>query len=114
MRRGVWFAAGIGAGVYGMVRARRVAEALTPDGARDRLAGLKLGVRMMAEEFTAAHAEREAELRERFGLVPDATATPQLTPRATQGRPAGTITAAPPHADATGLTEAGHREKGTD
>ena len=37
MARTFWFAAGAGAGVYAMTRARRVREALTADGLRDRL-----------------------------------------------------------------------------
>ena len=36
MRRGLWFVAGAGAGVYAMVRGRRAAEAFTADGLRDR------------------------------------------------------------------------------
>ena len=37
MSRTLWFVAGAGAGVYGMVRGRRAAEALTVDGLRDRV-----------------------------------------------------------------------------
>ncbi|MDQ1104316.1 hypothetical protein QE364_003438 [Nocardioides zeae] len=100
MNRAVWFAAGTGVGVYAVVRARRLAEALTPDGARDRLAGLRLGARLMAEEFTAGAAERDAELRDRLGLVPHGV--PELaagaTPRATGAGVPGTI-AAPEHPD---------------
>jgi len=36
MKRGLWFAAGAGAGVYAMARARRLAEAFTVEGLRDR------------------------------------------------------------------------------
>ena len=43
--RGVWFAAGAAAGVYATVKARRVAEAFTPDGIRDRLNAVGLGAR---------------------------------------------------------------------
>lgn len=85
--RGAWFAAGVTAGVYAVVRARRVAEAFTPDGARDRLAGLRVGARMLAEEFSAASAEREVELRERLGLVPHGV--PELT--AGDGAPADPV-----------------------
>ncbi|MDT9594612.1 DUF6167 family protein [Nocardioides zeae] len=91
MRQGIWFAAGIGAGVYAMVRARRVAEAFTPDGARDRLSGVRVGARMLAEEFSTSSAERELELRERFGLVPHGV--PELTPGASDAPSAGTISA---------------------
>jgi hypothetical protein len=70
MRRGVWFLAGAGAGVYGMVRVRRVAEAFTRDGLSDRWHALALGARMLRDEVAQGQAEAETELRERFGLVP--------------------------------------------
>ena len=68
MRRGFWFAAGAGAGVYVMVRGRRVAEAFTPEGLRDRLSGLGVGAHLFAEEMRTGMTERETELRERLGL----------------------------------------------
>lgn len=68
MRRGVWFLAGAGAGVYAVIRGRRAAEVFTPEGLSDRLHGWQVGARLVREEFTAASAEREIELRERFGL----------------------------------------------
>jgi Family of unknown function (DUF6167) len=71
MRRGFWFVAGAGAGVYVMVRARRAAESFTPDGLRDRVAGLGVGAHLFAEEVRAGMTERETELRERFGLALD-------------------------------------------
>lgn len=71
MRRGFWFVAGAGAGVYVMVKARRAAEALTPDGMRDRLSGLAVGAQLFTEEVRLGMAERETELRERFGHVLD-------------------------------------------
>ncbi|HEY2877983.1 DUF6167 family protein [Nocardioides sp.] len=70
MRRGLWFMAGAGAGVYAMVRARRVAEAFTADGLSDRWHALTLGARMLRDEVAQGQAEAETELRERFGLVP--------------------------------------------
>ena len=70
MRRGLWFMAGAGAGVYAMVRARRVAEAFTADGLSDRWQALTLGARMLRDEVAQGQAEAETELRERFGLVP--------------------------------------------
>jgi hypothetical protein len=54
-----------------MVRGRRAAEALTVDGLRDRWSGLTLGARLLREEVAQGQAEKETELRERFGLVPD-------------------------------------------
>lgn len=70
MKRGMWFAAGVGAGVYGMVRVNRIKEALTPDGLRDRLGGLSVGARMLRDEVAQASADREVELRDRLGLRP--------------------------------------------
>lgn len=71
MRRGFWFVAGAGAGVYAMVRARRIAEAFTPDGLRDRVSGLGVGVQLFADEVRTGMTERETELRERFGYALD-------------------------------------------
>ena len=71
MNRGFWFVAGGSAGLYVMVKARRVAEAFTPEGLRDRMAGLGLGAHMFAEEVRAGMAEKETELRERLGWVLD-------------------------------------------
>lgn len=76
MRRGLWFAAGAGAGVYAMIRGRRAAEALTAEGARDRLRALALGARMFREEVATGKAEAEVRLRERF--TPTYDSTPQL------------------------------------
>jgi hypothetical protein len=70
MRRGLWFMAGAGAGVYAMIRARRVKEAFTADGISDRWHALTLGARMLRDEVAQGQAEAETELRERFGLVP--------------------------------------------
>jgi hypothetical protein len=71
MRRGFWFVAGAGAGVYVVVKARRAAETFTPDGLRDRVAGLGVGAQLFAEEVRAGMTERETELRERLGLALD-------------------------------------------
>lgn len=70
MRRGLWFVAGAGAGVYAMVRGRRAAEALTVDGLKDRLGAIELGARMFRDEIAQGQAEKESQLRERLGLVP--------------------------------------------
>jgi hypothetical protein len=71
VRRGFWFVAGAGAGVYVVIRARRAAEAFTPEGLRDRVAGLSVGAHLFAEEVRTGMAERETELRERLGLGVD-------------------------------------------
>jgi hypothetical protein len=77
MRRGFWFVAGAGAGVYAVVRARRVAEAFTADGLGDRWQALTLGARMLRDEVAQGQAEAETELRERFGLVPHGIGSPE-------------------------------------
>jgi hypothetical protein len=69
-RAGLWFMAGAGAGVYAMVRARRLKEAFTADGLSDRWQAVTLGARMLRDEVAQGQAEAETELRERFGLVP--------------------------------------------
>jgi hypothetical protein len=85
MRRGFWFVAGAGAGVYVMVRARRAAETFTPDGLRDRAAGLGVGAHLFAEEVRAGMAERETELRERLGLALDQGPAELTGPEAAEG-----------------------------
>jgi hypothetical protein len=76
MSRTIWFLAGAGAGVYAVLRARRAAEALTPDGIRDRLAALEVGAHLFGEEVRAGMAEKETELRRRLGPALDGA--PQL------------------------------------
>ena len=83
MRRGFWFLAGAGAGVYAAFRVRRVMEAFTPDGMRDRLAGLAHGARLLGEDVSAAMAEKENDLRQRLGVGLDEleSAPPGGSPR---------------------------------
>ncbi len=83
MKRGLWFVAGAGAGIYASVRARRVKEAFTADGLSDRWHALALGARLFRDEVAQGQAEAETELRERFGLVPHGR--PELS---AAGRPA--------------------------
>jgi len=97
--RGLWFAAGAGAGVYAMVKARRAAEALTPDGLRDRLAGLSLGLHLFSEEVRTGTAEAETELRRRMDQQP--------------GTPAPRHLALAPREDAPSTTPHELPEKGT-
>jgi hypothetical protein len=66
--RAAMFVAGVGVGVYGMVKARRAQEALTPDGLRDRGRALALGARMLRDEAAQARADKEHQLRDRLGL----------------------------------------------
>jgi hypothetical protein len=83
MSRALWFAAGAGVGVYAITKARRAAEALTPEGLADRLAGLSVGARIFRDEVRAGMAEKENDLRERVGL-----ALHGETPELAGGRPA--------------------------
>ena len=88
MSRGFWFVAGAGAGVYAVVKARRAVETFTPEGIRDRMAGLGVGAHLFAEELRTGMTEKETELRERLGWALDGP--PQITaakPRAVS--PAG-------------------------
>lgn len=77
MSRALWFVAGAGAGAYGLIRGRRAAEAFTVDGMRDRVEALLLGARLFRDEVAQGAAEREPELRERYGLHPHGR--PELT-----------------------------------
>ena len=70
MNRTIWFAAGAGVTLYAVNKARRMKEAVTVEGLRDRVNGLAVGGRLFREEFEQARMEKETELRERFGLVP--------------------------------------------
>jgi hypothetical protein len=69
--RGFWFLTGAGVGVYAVVKARRAAEALTPEGLQDRLSALSVGARIFADEVRVGTAEKETELRGRLGLALD-------------------------------------------
>ena len=87
MNRGFWFVAGSGAGIYVMVKARRAAEAFTPEGLRDRMAGLSLGAHLFAEEVRAGMTEKETELRERLEWTLDGPKVGgELTSTIEQGR----------------------------
>jgi len=77
MRRGLWFAAGAGAGLYAAIRGQRALETFTADGLRMRWQALGVGARMLREEVAAGKAEAEPALRERFRPTYDTT--PQLT-----------------------------------
>jgi hypothetical protein len=92
VNRGVWFVAGAGAGVYAMVKARRAVEAFTPEGLRDRVAGLGLGAHLFAEEVRAGMGQKETELRDRLGWTLDGP--PELAPTSTPQGP-GTLVPRP-------------------
>ncbi len=96
--RSFWFAAGAAAGVYGMVRVRRLAEAFTPDGMRDRVGAAVVGARAFRDEVAQGQAEAESHLRARLRA---AEAGPrQLATRSTTTTP--TTTAAPAAPDEEG------------
>ncbi|TIC80360.1 hypothetical protein E8D34_16815 [Nocardioides sp. GY 10113] len=87
MGRGIWFGAGVAAGVYGVVRVRRVLEAFTVDGMRDRVGAAFVGARMFREELEQGRVHAEADLRERYRLASagadgpgELTAAPHPTP----------------------------------
>ncbi len=69
----MWFVAGATTSVYVMTKARRAAEAFTPEGLRDRLAGLSLGAHLFNDEVRTEMASRENDLRRRLGLGLDGT-----------------------------------------
>ena len=93
MSRSLWFAAGAGAGVYVMVRARRVAEAVSLDGLKDRASAAVVGLRALREEVATGAGEKETELRQRLNLVPHGRElaapdrAPGLDPAAGRPRP---------------------------
>jgi Family of unknown function (DUF6167) len=84
MNRTFWIAVGAAAGVYAVTKARRAAEAFTPDGLGDRLAGLSLGAHLFSDEVRAGMAEKENELRSRLDLGPDEDTNDRRLPA---GRP---------------------------
>jgi hypothetical protein len=84
MSRTLWFVAGAGAGVYAVTRVRRVAEALTPEGLADRLAGLSLGLHLFTAEVRAGMGEKENEVRARLAV---ASPGPPRVSTGSTGRP---------------------------
>jgi hypothetical protein len=82
MSRTLWFVAGAATSAYAITKARRAAEAFTPDGLRDRFAGLSLGARLFEEEVRGEMNAREAELRERLGLGLDGPTQIEAAPAA--------------------------------
>lgn len=68
MRAGFFLAAGAAAGVYGSLKARRLADEFTSQGLHHRLKALALGARLFREEVAQGQAEATLALRERYGL----------------------------------------------
>ncbi len=69
--RPLWFLGGVGAGVYVVIKARRVAEVFTPEGWHDRMAGLQRGWSVFTDEVRVGMNEKETQLRERLVLGVD-------------------------------------------
>ncbi|MET0838847.1 MAG: DUF6167 family protein [Marmoricola sp.] len=90
MNRSLWFVAGAGAGIYAMVKARRAAEVFTPEGLRDRMAGLGLGAHLFAEEVRAGMTEKETELRERLEWTLDGPRELEMAASTARARSLGT------------------------
>lgn len=82
MSRTLWFVAGAATSAYAIVKARRAAEAFTPDGLRDRLGALSLGAQLLGDEVRTEMSARETELRERLGLGLDGTTQIEAAPAA--------------------------------
>jgi uncharacterized protein DUF6167 len=70
MSRITWFAAGAATGVYGIVRAKRAARNLTPDGLAARAAAVGAGLRVFTSAVSTGMAEREGQLRQQLALPP--------------------------------------------
>ena len=68
MGRTFWFVAGASAGLYTMVKVRRLAYRLTPEGITDQVSALGLGARAFADEVRAGMAEREAQIAHQLAL----------------------------------------------
>jgi hypothetical protein len=60
--RAFWFAAGLASGVYGVFKVRRTVESFTPDGIGARVAAIRRGAQVFADEVAGAARERETEL----------------------------------------------------
>ncbi|PJJ55866.1 hypothetical protein CLV56_0065 [Mumia flava] len=66
----LWFVAGTTAGVYGTVKARRLATRLTPTGLADQLAAVQLGASAFLAEMRVGMADRQLQIAERLGIDP--------------------------------------------
>jgi len=88
MSRALWFVAGAGAGLYGALKARRVAYRVSPAGLADQVAALRLGAQTLADDIRTGTRDREAELAVELGL----------SPRPRRPAEAGTVVTLPGHA----------------
>ena len=70
MGRALWFAAGASAGLYGAVKARRLAYRVSPAGVADQAAALRLGAQEFLDDVRAGAREKEAELTDNLEQRP--------------------------------------------
>jgi len=70
MGRAFWLAAGAGAGLYGAVKARRLAYRVSPAGVADQAAALRLGAQEFLDDVRAGAREKEAELTDELEQRP--------------------------------------------
>ena len=68
VRRLFWLALGAAAGIYGMRRVSRAAQAVSPTGLASSLAEVADALRELGAEVRAGMAEREVELRQALGI----------------------------------------------
>jgi hypothetical protein len=90
--RARWFVLGAATGVYAVVRAKRAAWSLTPDGLTARAAAAAAALRALRDQVGGDMAVREAELTERLALpaadrVPSLIEPPTDQPAAPGGTP---------------------------
>lgn len=85
--RATWFALGAAAGVYGVVRAKRIVWAVTPDGLGARAAAVQAGLRTFRHQVADDMAAREAELKERLALRTSSPRGDRLIEPAAKSRP---------------------------
>ncbi len=86
MRRLFWMSVGAAAGIYGVRRLTRAAEALLPQNLALTARSLTEEIRQFVDDVRSASADREAELSEALGLEPRRRAI------------AGDLAASDPHA----------------
>jgi hypothetical protein len=110
--RAFWFAAGVASGVYGVFKVKRTVEIFTPDGIGARVAALRRGAQVFADEVSGAAHEREAELLSELRtsasdhrLLPAAESVAIPGPR--HARPTGSLADRTPMTDLNEQTRTG-------
>ena len=112
MSRAFWFAAGVASGVYGVFKVRRTVEIFTPDGIGARVAAVRRGAQVFADEVAGAAREREVELMSevRASASDDrllAAADPVAVPAPRHARPAGSLAGPTPMTEPNEQTRRG-------